>query len=530
MTITTGLNQTPDSIREDTALGRPRLYGTYLGIVKGNADPQRMGRLSVYIPDLGGSPDDETTWYVMSYASPFAGATNLDNNAKDGEGAKKMSGTQMSYGWWAVPPDVNNEVICCFINGDTARGVWFGCLYQQFMNHMVPAVGLNVSTDEEINQKNLPPVCEYNRKDKGQNIWDPKRPVFEPLHNGLVEQGLYNDPERGPASTGARRESPSNVYGFSTPRGNNIHIDDKEDNEFIRLRTRSGVQILIHETTGYIYMISKKGNSWFELSDEGINMYSKESISMRSEKNINLHSDNGTYSQATRGMHERTGNHTAAHESDSTTHVRNDRNTSVGGTASQHAATANRNSNSIADAANPQQPSTFNSNGSTNANNANGTTQAGTTPSGSGGGRTPSTPGSAAPMGSTSTPGGSASFRNNNPGNIMYGDFARSMGATGRDPTGHQNAVFPSYEAGRAAQENLLFERRTGLNYPSQSFNQMIQQYAPTSDGNNPAQYSAAIAAAGIDVNKPLGQYTTQERGILMTAMQKHEGWLGPRR
>lgn len=523
MSLPLGLNQTPDSIREDTALGRPRLNGIYVGIVKGNSDPQRMGRLSVYIPELGGDPEDQNTWYVMSYASPFAGATNLDNNDKDGEAKKKMAGTQISYGWWAVPPDINNEVVCCFINGDTARGVWFACLYQQFMNHMVPAMGINVSTDDEINQKNLPPVCEYNRKDSEQNIWDPKRPVFEPLHNSLVSQGLYVDPERGPATTGARRESPSKVFGFSTPRGNNIHVDDDEENEFIRLRTRSGVQLLIHETTGYIYMISKLGNSWFELSDEGINMYSKKSISMRSEENINIHADRGVYRHATVGSHSRDGNHTAAHESDSNTEVSKDRSSTTGGTATSNADKVNRNANNIADASGPKQPE------SVTPGDTSGQPKAVKNPDGSGG--KPSTPGSTASNKNTAAPGsraareGSVSYRNNNPGNLQYGPFAKSYGATGADTDGNRTAKFPDYASGRAAAEALVFQGK----YANSSFQNMMYQYAPPGSNNTAAYISQIQQKTGIDIHRPMNQFSTQERGVILDAMQKHEGWYGPK-
>jgi hypothetical protein len=56
------------------------------------------------------------------------------------------TGSQQSYGFWFVPPDINNEVVVCFINGDQGRGIWFGCLYQQNMNHMVPGLPGNNST------------------------------------------------------------------------------------------------------------------------------------------------------------------------------------------------------------------------------------------------------------------------------------------------------------------------------------------------------------------------------------------------
>jgi hypothetical protein len=363
---------TPNQFRSDSAEGKIRETGIFVGFVKGNADPQKMGRLAVYIPELGGDPDDPKTWFTVGYASPFAGATDLEQNADSGSQMTEMAGTQKSYGWWGVPPDLNNQVLVCFVNGDTARGYWFACLFQQFMNHMIPALGLNRSTKPEVNAKNLPPVCEYNRKDTSQNVWDPTRPIFEPLYEGLRQQGLFTDPERGPATTGARRESPSKCFGLLSPRGNSIHIDDMEDNEFIRLRTRSGVQILIHETTGYIYFISKKGDSWMEISDEGIDMYTKRSINMRAEENINMHADINVLKHGAGAIHTRGGNHTHASESDSATEVKNDvshkndgkHTVDVGGEVKRSAP-------KILDAGDPQKTGAFTTQGGTGVSGGN---------------------------------------------------------------------------------------------------------------------------------------------------------------
>jgi len=180
------------------------------------------------------------------------------------------------------------------------------------MNHMIPAVGLGVSTNDSANSESLPPLTEYNKLDDSEQkrYDDPKRPVFDPLWTGLKTQGLIKDPERGPATTSARRESPSQVFGFISPRGNNYHIDDDPENEFVRIRTRSGVQIIIHETTGYIYMNSKDGNSWFEISDVGIDMYSKRSISMRGEENINMHADGSILINGAGAIHRMSSNET----------------------------------------------------------------------------------------------------------------------------------------------------------------------------------------------------------------------------
>lgn len=279
----------------------PKLNGIYLGIVRQVVDTQRMGRLIVWISELG--PDEEGYWIPASYASPFAGTTDVRDN---GEGSTEED-SQKSYGFWATPPDVNNQVLVCFVNGDIMDGYWFACLYPQNMNHMVPGVGFSQSDDTNYSSFSPygPPTVEYNKKDN--EIVNPtartasgaetvNRPVFKPLADGLIEQGLNNDPNRGVSNSSARRESPSRVFGLLSPRGSGIYIDDgfkdatqtDPEDEFIRIRTRSGTQILVNESDGYIYMISKQGKSWMEISDNGIDMYSEGNISMASDADINL--------------------------------------------------------------------------------------------------------------------------------------------------------------------------------------------------------------------------------------------------
>ena len=149
------------------ASGRSSLLDKiYLGFVKSVDDLQRMGRLKVWIPELGSDPNDETSWIVVSYCSPFAGATNFYDN-KNGD---SYLDSQTSYGMWFVPPSLENQVIVAFINGDPAKGIWMGCLYQQNMNHMVPGIPGNQSTATT-------PVGEYNKKITQIDINKPKRPI-----------------------------------------------------------------------------------------------------------------------------------------------------------------------------------------------------------------------------------------------------------------------------------------------------------------------------------------------------------------
>lgn len=187
-----------------------RHEGIYLGYVKSNADAQRMGRLKVWIPDFGSLPDDADSWVTVSYVSPFAGATDPNLLKTPIESA---GNTQTSYGWWAVPPDLENQVIVSFINGDPSRGVWLGCLYQQFMNHMVPghAAGTNYQQGQDV------PVAEYNKKTSETIRNDITRPELTSTSEGISAQGLINDSLRGITTASARRGSVPNVYGFTTP-------------------------------------------------------------------------------------------------------------------------------------------------------------------------------------------------------------------------------------------------------------------------------------------------------------------------
>ena len=109
--------------------------GPYIGIVKNNVDPTRQGRLDVWIKELSG---EETGPYItVSYASPFFGSTI----GKPGVDDPNSFGTEsQTYGFWAVPPDLENQVLLIFVNGDTSRGYWFACINNAQTNHMVPGI------------------------------------------------------------------------------------------------------------------------------------------------------------------------------------------------------------------------------------------------------------------------------------------------------------------------------------------------------------------------------------------------------
>ena len=283
--MSAGFSRSRESPKEFELQGHGRsspLNSIYVGFVKAVDDVVSMGRLQVWIPELGGSPTDSNTWYTCSYASPFAGATNIYDSTNDNS---TWTNSQRSYGMWFVPPDINNEVLVCFINGDQNRGIWFACLYQQNMNHMVPGIPGNNSSDSL-------PVVEYNKKG-GIDVNNPSRATFSPLADQLQIQGLDQDFLRGVSTSGARRLDPTNaVYGILTPLQNQFVMDDNPGQAFIRLRTRTGTQVLVSDTDGSVYINSADGSSWLNMASDGaVEIYANGDISLRSQGNMNFRAD-----------------------------------------------------------------------------------------------------------------------------------------------------------------------------------------------------------------------------------------------
>lgn len=80
--------------------------GIYRAITTGEPDPEGRGRLSAYIPKLGGDPENPM---YFQYAAPFGG-----------------SNRQGSYGFFMSPPDAGITVLVFFAeNGEISEGYYF---------------------------------------------------------------------------------------------------------------------------------------------------------------------------------------------------------------------------------------------------------------------------------------------------------------------------------------------------------------------------------------------------------------------
>jgi hypothetical protein len=113
---------------------------------------------------------------------------------------------------------------------------------------------------------------------------------------------------------------------------------------------------------------------------------------------------------------------------------------------------------------------------------------------------------------------GARNWRNNNPGNIENGSFAKGFGSLGGDP---RFAIFPDFQSGRKAKSKLIFD---GKNYKDLDLKAAIARYAPPSENNTTMYQNAVLQAVG-GQNKRMAEYSESERNSIMNSMEKVEGF-----
>jgi hypothetical protein len=254
-----------------------------------------------------------------------------------------------SQGYWigCVPPKFANHMVPA-LGGSTE-------------------VDIDQASKQKYNTKQPLPVAEINRRLNGkgdQNI-DPEKikKAVHPIADRFLEQGLLEDDVRGTTTTTSRREVPSMVFGISTPGpldrrqgakkanigtresptntpvpvsrlgGTQFVMDDGDDrfqrstpagtgpvkyasvlagekgdptipyNEYFRVRTRTGHQILMHNSEDLIYIGNAKGTTWIELTSNGkIDIFAQDSISIHTENDFNFYANRDVNIEAGRNF------------------------------------------------------------------------------------------------------------------------------------------------------------------------------------------------------------------------------------
>jgi len=318
--------------------GTPADPGPFIGVVKNNVDPARMGRLQVYIEQFsGGNEEDDSLWRTVSYLPPFYGSTFVPAAAPQGPGT--FTTNQQSYGFWFSPPDLGIKVICFFIEGDPNQGYYVGVVPDEAINHMIPAIGasreyaLAGPQESFLSQASQLPVTEINTGNQAivldPRFFDAPKPVHSVLAAIMFQQGIITDTVRGPITSNSQRESPSAVFGFSTPGrpiyqggmtdldikrqletdqirpqdiavigrrgGHSMVLDDgnlEGQDNLIRIRTAKGHQITMSDDGDCFYILHANGQTWVELGKQGtVDVFSTNSVNVRTQGTLNLHAD-----------------------------------------------------------------------------------------------------------------------------------------------------------------------------------------------------------------------------------------------
>jgi hypothetical protein len=331
--------------------------GPFLATVVGNNDPTMMGIIEVQLIRPGGGTRGEGEVLQARYLSPFYGVTDVVYAKAD---PNSYGNTQKSYGMWMVPPDPGTTVMVIKVQGNAKGLFWIGCVMDDNMNFMTPGLAafrtVSDLDDATYSAGTALPVAEYNKVVNDTKTITDTEKLPKPTHtyftSALAGQGLIKDDIRGTTTSSARRESPSMVFGISTPGpldrtlnyprgavgkkeheipdypvsrlgGTTFVMDDGDDsflrtgspsdtaieyvnvedggsggdvkiphNELVRIRTRTGHQILLHNSEDLIYIGNARGTAWVELTSNGkIDIYAADSISIHTENDLNLYAN-----------------------------------------------------------------------------------------------------------------------------------------------------------------------------------------------------------------------------------------------
>lgn len=232
------------------------------------------------------------------------------------------------------------------------------------------SAAVDLSPTQKEDYGNIPlPTAEFNRVLAGkQTTPSPPDEIKKPVHpiaGFMLEQGLLEDDIRGRTTSTMRRNRPTSVFGISTPGpldrrpgakrttkgtdtdktqplpvsrvgGTQLVMDDGDDrffrktpassgppeyanagknekgdtripiSEYFRVRTRTGHQILLHNSEDLIYIGNSRGTSWIELTSNGkIDIFAADSVSIHTQGDFNFRADRDINLEAGRNINVR---------------------------------------------------------------------------------------------------------------------------------------------------------------------------------------------------------------------------------
>lgn len=113
---------------------------------------------------------------------------------------------------------------------------------------------------------------------------------------------------------------------------------------------------------------------------------------------------------------------------------------------------------------------------------------------------------------------GTRAWRNNNPGNLVYGSFARENGAVGTDG---KFAIFPTEEAGMQALRELLRSDK----YSNLTLAAAINKYAPPKENDTRGYQRKLSKITGVPLTTKLSALNDVQLHEVAKTIRSIEGW-----
>jgi len=314
--------------------------GPYLAVVESNSDYTKHGQLSV---TLLGNQDDQRSItnnrVNCRILLPYYSVKDYVNGGKD---PQSFEHAQQSHGMIFPAPQVGTKGLVILVNKNIEEAIWLGAVVEPEMNHSIPEPAAKTdiaATDDRYNELSpgeygLPVENFVKAAFIGQAPSTKIKHPIHPLADVLKAQGLLADNIRGLSSSSARRDNINQIFGIKTPGrytgetkivgaekakskvtqpgGHAFVMDDGDGlgkNNLIRLRTKAGHQILLHDTDDLIYIGNSKGTAWIELTSDGkMDVFCDDSISMRTRGDFNLYADRDFNVEAKRNINLKAAN------------------------------------------------------------------------------------------------------------------------------------------------------------------------------------------------------------------------------
>jgi Type VI secretion system/phage-baseplate injector OB domain len=265
------------------------------GVIVDTNDPQQMGRVKIWVPAIDGDLYNIIDLPWATYVSPLAGQTR---DYPAGPESNKTSGL-MSYGWFAVPK-TGALAIVGFLYGDSNRRIYLGSYFRDHGNRSLPA-GRNRSdlgtsplsdTFEPVQPQSNNLTAQFSgqltaSEAKTRGVYE--RAVAQDKTQKDGTEGYQTDLVDAKDSKTGKAQYDPQTYSLSTPGRNALIFQDNPSNGRIRLKTAAGHQIILDDANERIYVSTARGNSWFEMDQDGrIHVYAADSISISSGADFNF--------------------------------------------------------------------------------------------------------------------------------------------------------------------------------------------------------------------------------------------------